>query len=121
MQAKKEDLPHIYLWNPESDNTMPYPEKMNIEDVHKYSPDTMLTWIQVGKLQTDIASVDDEIKEINEEIEAKKKEKTNTDEADDDHLVSLKKHLEDIKDYRAKLNLKLGAAERTLAKFQHDL
>ena len=76
MQAEKEDLPHIYLWNPQADRTMPYPDKMNIEDMDKYSPETILAWLYVGKLETDLGALDDLIHEMQEHLEAEKEGKT---------------------------------------------
>ena len=62
--ARIEDLPHVYLWNSQVDRTMPYPDKMNIEDVEKYSPDTMLAWCHVASLQAEQAALEEHIQEI---------------------------------------------------------
>ena len=119
--AEKEDLPHVYLWNAPADRTIPYPGKINIEDVDQYSPDTMLAWCHVAKLQTDIIALDDMIDEMRGLVEAEKGNDSKTDEADDDNLTDLEEHLEEVTHHYEELQQELEDAEATLSQLQNDL
>ena len=42
LDAKKSDVPHIYMLHPATGKTIPYPEPLN--DVNKFSPELITFW-----------------------------------------------------------------------------
>ena len=91
IDAKEDDLPHIYLVHPNSEKeAVPYPEKL--DDVNKFSPELIIAWAEVTANELEIEELKQTLADPEVELEDGEKEELQ------EHLKESEELLKEAKD-----------------------
>lgn len=65
MNIDSSELPHLYYIDPYSHNAVSYPEKL--EDIEKFTPELVLAWADVTRLETELKNIEKELSDLDSE------------------------------------------------------